>query len=138
MAGSFKDATENSVLDHIVSKTSYTMPTTCAVGLYTAAPTDSTTGTEVTNANAYARKDTAGTDWNAASGGSISNVNDLAFPQATGSWGTVVAFATSDNATYGGGSQIVWGDLTASKAIGNGDTAKFAGNAPGDLVITLD
>ena len=73
MAGSFKDATETAVLDHIVSKTSYTMPTTCAVGLYTAAPTDSTTGTEVTNANAYARKDTSGTDWNAAASGSISN-----------------------------------------------------------------
>jgi len=138
MAGSFKDATETAVLDHITGKTTYTLPTTVAVGLYTAAPTDSTAGTEVTNANAYARKDTSGTDWNAASAGSTSNVNDLAFPQATGSWGTVNSFATSDSATYGGGSQIVWGDLTASKAIGNGDTAKFAGGTPGDLVFTLD
>ena len=138
MAGSFSDYLEVELLDQIVGKTDWTMPT-AYVALYTVPPTDSTAGTEVTDANAYARVTTAGADWNAAAAGSISNNQDLTFPQCTTStWGTVDSFALLDSATHGAGNILVWGDLTASKAIGVGDTAKFAGGTPGDLVITLD
>ena len=137
MAGSFTDYLEVELLDQIVGKTDWTMPT-AYVALYTVAPTDSTAGTEVADAAAYARKSTAGSDWNAAASGSISNVNDITFVQATGSWGTVNSFALTDNAAHETGNQLVWGDLTTSKAINNGDTAKFAGGTPGALVITLD
>ena len=55
--GSFTDYLENKVLDHVVGKTSFTMPAVVAVALFTAAPSDAGGGTEVTNANNYARSD---------------------------------------------------------------------------------
>jgi hypothetical protein len=137
MAGSFSDYLETNLLDQIVGKTDYTMPT-AYVALYTATPSDAGGGTEVTDANNYSRVTTSGANWNAAATGSISNAQDLTFAQASGSWGTVTQFSLMDSGTHGAGNFLVWGDLTTGKAIGNGDTAKFAGGTPGDLVITLD
>lgn len=138
--GSFSNYLENELLDHVVGKGSYTMPT-AYVALCTADPTDAGTGaamSEVPNAGAYARVSTAGADWNLAAAGSISNVNDVTFPEASGSWGTVTHFAIVDSGTYGAGNMLAHGTLGASKAINSGDTAKFTGGSPGDIVITLD
>lgn len=129
--GSFSDYTENKVLDHVTGKTSFTKPTSY-VALFTAAPSDSGGGTEVSGGS-YARVTTAGADWNAASSGSASNANDLTFPTATGSWGTVTHFALFDALTTG--NMLAWGSLTTSKTVGSGDTAKFAA---GSLTLTLD
>ena len=136
MAGSKANYLELEILDHIFGKGSYTPPT-IYVALYTVAPTDSTSGTECTGGS-YARKSTAAGDWNTASTGGddkgiIDNANDITFVEATASWGTVVAFALMDAAS--GGNMLYWGDLTESKAIGSGDTAKFAA---GDLDIKED
>jgi len=137
---SFSDYLEVELLDQIVGKTDYTMPT-AYIALCTADPTDAGTGAdcnEVANANNYARVATDGDDWNAAASGSISNAEDITFPQASGSWGTVTHFAIIDSTTYGEGNLLASGALDSSKAIGNGDTPKFAGGTPGALVITLD
>lgn len=128
------DYLENKLLDHQLGKTSYTMPSVW-VGLYTAAPTDAGGGTEVTGGS-YARKATAGTDWNAASGGSSSNVNAVTFVTATGSWGTVTHFGLFDAASAG--NLLRWAILGTAKTISNGDTASFAGGSPGQLVCTED
>ena len=136
--GSFANYAEDKILDHIVGKTSFTMPTTVAVALCTADPTDAGTGAscnEVPDTNAYARKDTSGTDWAVSSGGATSNAGDLTFPEATGSWGTVTHFALIDNASHGSGNMLAHSVLGASKVIGSGDTPKFA---TGDLDLTLD
>lgn len=140
--GSFSDYLEAKLLDHVVGKTSFTMPSTVYVALYTTAPNDASTagtpspGVEVTGGS-YARKSTAGADWNAAASGSISNANTITFVTATGSWGTVLAFALVDSAS-GAGNILAWGTLGTSKTIGTGDTASFAGGTPGSLVLTLD
>jgi len=130
--GSFSDYTENKLLDHIVGKTSFTMPT-AYVGLSTADPTDDGSGLAEPSGNGYARVTTSGSDWNAASGGEIDNANAITFPEATGSWGTITHFALFDAATSG--NMLAHGSLETSKAIGDGDTAQFAA---GDLDITLD
>ena len=57
MAG-FSDFLETKVLDHVFGGTAYTAPTTLYVALYTAAPTDSGGGTEVSG-GAYARQTAA-------------------------------------------------------------------------------
>ena len=44
MAG-FSDYLETKVLDHVFGGTAYTAPSTLYISLYTAAPTDSTSGT---------------------------------------------------------------------------------------------
>lgn len=129
MAGSFSDYLENKVLDHVFKNTSYTSPTTVYVGLYTAAPTDSGGGTEVSG-NAYARK---AVTFSASSGGATSNSTTVTFDTPTPSgWGTVVAFGIFDALTTG--NLLAWGDLTASKTINSGDTVTFQS---GDLDLTL-
>lgn len=130
MAGSFSDYAENKVLDHIVGKTSFTMPSVY-VALFTAAPSDSGGGTECSGGS-YARKSTAGADWAAAASGATSNANAITFVTPTGSWGTVVAFGLFDASTSG--NLLAWADLTTNQAIGTGNTVSFAA---GDLDITL-
>ena len=130
--GSFADYWENEILDHIFGKGSYTPPT-IYVGLSTADPTDDGSGLAEPTGNAYARVSTLAADWNVASGGALDNANDITFSEATGSWGTITHFALFDAAT--GGNMLAHGALIASKAIGSGDTAKFAA---GDLDVSLD
>lgn len=129
MAGSFSNFLENEVLDHLFTAGAYSRPNTY-VALYTVAPTDAGGGTEVTGGS-YARVQV--TAWDAASGGATANTNAITFPTATASWGTVVAFGIHDAASAG--NLLAWGDLSASKAVGSGDTIEFAAGA---LDITLD
>ena len=135
--GSFSNYLEDKLLDQIVGKTDYTMPT-CYIALCTADPTDSGTGasmSECADSGNYARKSTAGADWNASSGGAIDNVNAITFNEASGSWGTVSDFAGVDASAHGTGNMLFYGALSVSKAITSGDTPQFAA---GDLDITLD
>lgn len=130
--GSFSNYAENKVLDHIVGKTSFAMPT-AYIALSTADPLDTGGGIAEPVGNNYARKSTAGADWAAALGGSISNANAITFNQASGSWGTISHFALFDASS--GGNMIAHGQLSQSKAVANGDTPSFAS---GQLTITLD
>jgi len=134
MAGSKSDYLENKLLDHVLGGADYTRPATVYVALYTVAPTDAGGGTEVSG-GAYARVAVTNnaTNFPAASGGAKSNGTEIIFPEATASWGTVVALAILDAAAAG--NFLYWADLTTSKAIASGDTAKFA---VGDLDITED
>jgi hypothetical protein len=125
------DYLENKLLDHMLGKTAYTMPTVY-VGLYTAAPTDAGGGTEVSGGN-YGRVTTSGATWNAASAGSSSNAAAVTFPTASASWGTVTHFGLFDATTAG--NMLRWGALTTSKTVGNGDTPSFG---IGTLVLTED
>ena len=130
--GSFSDYWEDRILDHIFGKGSYTPPT-IYVALSTADPTDDGSGLSEPSGNGYARRQTGASDWNAASGGALDNANEIAFNEATGSWGTVTHFALMDAAS--GGNMLAHGALSQSKTIGSGDTAKFAA---GDLDVSLD
>lgn len=116
------DYAENKVNELLVGKTAFTLPT-AYVALYTAAPSDSGGGTEVTGGS-YARKSTAGADWAASSGGSISNAAVITFVTATGSWGTVTHFGVHDASTAG--NLLWWGALSVSKVIASGDSASWA------------
>lgn len=135
MAGTVSDYAENKLLDHLTGKTSFTMPTV-SIGLWTATLSDTSTGATAgeVSGGSYARKTTAGSDWNAASSGSVTNANALAFPTATGSWGTITHFALLDSATAGAGNILLWADLTTSKTVSSGDTAQFNASA---LTLTM-
>ena len=135
--GSFSDYLEAKILDQIVGKTDFTMPT-AYVALCTADPTDAGTGadmSEVADANSYARVTTSGSDWDAAAAGATANAAELTFPEASGAWGTVTHFALVDASAHGTGNMLAYGTLDASKAVVNGDIVKFA---IGALDITLD
>lgn len=134
MAGSKSDYLENEILDHVLGGGDYTRPATVYVALFTVAPSDAGGGTEVTGGS-YARVAVTNnaTNFPAASGGAKSNGTEITFPEATADWGTVVAFAIFD--ANAAGNMLYWADLSASKTIQSGDTAKFA---VGDLDITED
>lgn len=131
MAGSFSDYLENKILDHVTGKTAYTSPT-AYLALFTAAPNDAGGGTEA-NYTSYARKQTAGSDWNAASGGSVSNAGTLSFPACTGGTNTATHAALFDASTNG--NMLAWGSLAASLSISTGITPSFLAS---QITMTLD
>lgn len=134
---SFSDYAENKVLDHVLGKTSFTMPTTVALALCTVVPTDASTGATITEANytGYARKVIAAADLNAASSGSSSNANAITFAACTGGSSTIIGWAIVDNSTTGAGNVLVWGTCTSTVI---STTQTPATIAVGGLVVTLD
>ena len=134
--GSFSNYAENKILDHAVGKTSWTMPAAMYLALCTVLPTDASIGADITEANytGYARKAVAAADFNAASGGSISNANAITFAACTAGSSTIVGWALVDSSS-GAGNIIAWGSMT-SKLIDTSNTPPTI-NA-GALVLTLD
>lgn len=129
--GSLSDYLEVELLDMIVGKTDYTMPTVY-VGLSTADPTDDASGLAEPVGNGYARVATTGATWEAASGGATQNAAAITFPTATGAWGTITHFALFDALTVG--NMLAHGELGASQAITTNQIPRFAAGA---LDITL-
>lgn len=132
--GSFTDYLENRVLDHIFGATASTAPATLYVGLSTTTITDAGGNITEPSGNGYARVAVTNnsTNFPAASGGAKANGTAITFPQASGSWGTVIDFFISDASSAG--NIYGYGTLTVSKAVTSGDTLSFA---IGDLDITL-
>jgi len=129
---SFGDYAENKILDHIVGKTSFTMPT-AYIALSTADPTDDGSGMAEPSGNGYARVATTGATWDAASSGATANAAIISFPTATGSWGTITHFAIFDASTSG--NMLAHGELDTPTAISTNQIARFA---IGAFDITLD
>lgn len=119
---------ENKLIDHVLRNTALTSPTTVYLALYTTDPTDADTGTEVAGAS-YARQ---AVTFGAGVDGATSNTLEIAFPQATESWGTITHVGVRDALTVG--NLLYHGILSAPKAVGINDTFKIA---IGDLDITL-
>lgn len=138
MAGSLSNFLENELLDHVFGAAAYSAPATVYAALYTAAPSDAGGGTEVSTGTwtNYARVAITNnaTNFPAASGGAKSNGTAIDYGTVAASGEvTVVAVGLLDASS--GGNLLAWADLAASKAVNNGDTAKFN---TGDLDITLD
>jgi hypothetical protein len=127
MAGNLSDYLENKLLDHFLGTTSYTMPTTVYIGLYTVAPTDAGGGTQVTGGS-YARQTAA---FGAASSGATSNSANIDFAGMPAA--TTVAIGVFDALTAG--NLLLWGTLTTNKTTDAGDTLRIA---TGDLDISID
>jgi hypothetical protein len=130
MAG-FSDYLEDKVLDHVFGGTAYTAPGTLYVGLYTAAPSDSGGGTEVSGGS-YARKSMPAMTVSGTSPTEATNGAAVEFITATGSWGTVTHVGVFDASSSG--NLLAWAALTASKTVSSGDVFRFDA---GDLDITL-
>lgn len=139
MAGSFSNFLELELLDHVFGNAAYTAPATLYVALYTAAPSDTGGGTEVSTSNwtNYARTAVTNnaTNFPAAASGLKSNGTAISWSAATIPSGTVVVTHAGILDASTAGNLLAWADLTASKTLSNGDTISFA---IGDLDITLD
>ncbi len=124
----FTDYLENKVLDYVFSGGSFSQPGTKYLALYTVAPTDSSTGTEVTGGG-YARQTVTLT----TSGSDTTNSGAVEYPTATAGYGTVVAVAILDASS--GGNMLAYASLTSSKTIATGDVFRIPA---GDLDISLN
>ena len=99
------------------------------IGLLTAAPSDSSGGTEVsTSGTAYARVQVGSSGQGSFSGtaGSIANDTEFRWADATAAYGVVTHVGLYDAAT--GGNLLVYGALQASVDIDVGDIFKIPAN----------
>jgi hypothetical protein len=138
------DYLENALVDHIFRNTAYTAGTARHIALFTAAPSDSGGGTEVSGGS-YARVSLAAstTNWrntqnsgsgaSTGTGGQTANNAVVTFPAPTANWGSVTHVGIFDAAS--GGNLLVHGALGTPKTVNNGDAAPSF--AAGDLTFTL-
>lgn len=134
------DYLENKIVDWLLRGQAFTPPATVYVALLTAAPSDTGGGTEVSGGS-YARvavtsslanwagtQSAGSTTASSGTGGTTSNNAAVTFPTPSASWGVVTHAALYDASSSG--NLLVWGALTASKTINNGDPApSFAAGA---------
>lgn len=128
---SFTNYTENLVLNWLLTTNSATRPTAWFVGLFTAAPSDTGGGTEVSG-NGYARKAT-GTITVSGTATTATNAAAIEFdPASGGNWGSLTHAAIFDAST--GGNMIAWAQLTTARTINDGDVFRIPA---GSLTVTL-
>ena len=128
---SFSNYTENLLLNWLLTTNSATRPTAWYVGLFTAAPSDTGGGTEVTG-NGYARVAT-GTISISGTSTTATNAAAIEFAAASGgNWGTITHAAIFDSST--GGNMLAWAPLTTSRTINSGDVFRIPASS---LTVTL-
>ena len=129
---SFTDYTENLVLTWLLTNGSATRPTAWFVGLFTAAPSDTGGGTEVTG-NGYARVATGTISVSGTTPTNATNAAAIEFAAASGgNWGSIGWAAIFDANT--GGNMIAWAALSTARTINDGDVLRIPA---GDLDVTL-
>ena len=125
------DNAEVLLLDWLMTNGSATRPTAWYVALYTAAPSDSGGGTEVSTGG-YARQSVT---FAAASspGGTTSNSTTVSFTASGANYGTVTHIGIH-SASSGSGNLLWHGAMTASRVVNDGDTLEFS---VGNIDLTI-
>lgn len=121
------DDLENALLDHVLTNTPYTSPTTVYLALFSTATADDGTGTEAAGGS-YARQAVA---FDAAANGLSANSGAITFTaMPAGTWTHAAIFDD-----LSAGTMLFHAALTSSQTTGPGDAVNFN---PGDIVVTLD
>lgn len=137
---------ENKLIDFLLRGASFSAPSSLYIALCTAAPTDASTGstiTEVSGGN-YARQSFASntTNWsttdgnnNATSAGTNgTSTNSVVISWSGATWtGTVTHIAVCDSLT--GGNVLFYSSISPSVSVLSGDSISFA---VGSLTIQID
>lgn len=143
MANAFGDYMEDQILNWFKGTSIVASPATLYVGLFTTLPADTGSGGTPANGTeasgtSYARVAvTSASGWSAISTVNttqrhITNAGTITFPQAGGSWGTIIGYGIWDASTAG--NLICYGSVT-SQAITTGMTPSFAA---GQIDIAVD
>jgi hypothetical protein len=136
MSDNFTDYAENNIINHFLMNQTKTPATQLYIALFTgSAGLETNLPTEEVSGGAYAR---VLATFTTATAGTSENGADVTFATATDTWGTISHVAIVDhvsNVTWGTNvNAIMWGTLTATKAVGTGDIFKIPA---GDLDITV-
>jgi hypothetical protein len=122
---------EKLILDWLMTNGSATRPTSWYVALYTAAPSDSGGGTEVSSGGYTRQSITFGAA--ATPGGTTSNTDVVNFTASGASFGIVTHLGIFDAAS---GGNLLWhGQLSVAIEVLDGDALEFG---IGNLILTLD
>lgn len=116
------DYLEGQIRAHIFRTATFSKPTGLTIHLYTAAPGETGGGTEVTGGSYAAQSlNPLDANWTAASGtdGLTDNASAITYPAPTANWGTVTHVAIKDQSA----NFLLYGALTTSKTVNNGDAA---------------
>ncbi|HLO63167.1 MAG TPA: hypothetical protein VK165_09415 [Azonexus sp.] len=138
-AGALTDYAENKIVDALFRGQSLGAPATWYFALYTACPTESSAGTEVSGGN-YARvavaaslanfagtQSAGSTTASSGTGGTTSNNATITFPTASGPWGTINCWGMTDASTAG--NIWVYTTVTIPPTITSGATPSFSAGA---------
>jgi len=125
---SFSDYLETEVLEFAFTTSGGTRPTAWYLALFTAAPSDSGGGTEVSGGG-YARQSVTFT----VSGNTATNSAEIEFPVATANYGSVTHVGVFDASSAG--NLLAHAALTSSKTIETGDAFRVQAS---ELDITLN
>jgi hypothetical protein len=96
--------------------------------LYSVAPTESTSGTELSGSN-YSRQQVTFT----VSGGTATSNVAVTFGAASATWSTAVAWAICDASSSG--NILYYSTLSPTQTVLNGDSLTFAS---GDITVSMD
>ena len=131
----FSNDVENALLDFVTGGSAPSYPDPTYLALTVAAVADSDDGTTIIEPSytGYARLAVAASDWNAAAGGSKSNLTELVFPDCTAGSSTIVGWALLDADTAG---NVIISGSCASTLISTTQTPPTV--APGALSLALD
>lgn len=134
--GSKSDYLENKLLDHTLRNTLFTQPAVVWSALFTVIPSDTTGGTEVTNASSgYTRVTTTFVTAGLTTTGRTSNDSAVSFVTVAGGVTlTVVGWAIMDTSTVAAGNVLYWATVT-STVLEVGDQATFPA---ANIVVTED
>lgn len=125
MSGVF-DEGRNFVLDVLFGGTQ-SLPATYYVALLTAEPTETTTGSTLTepSGGAYARASIPNNSgsWNAAESGLKTSAVAITYATPTADWGVINYYAITT--ALSGGKAIFWGELTVARSVTSGTPPVF-------------
>lgn len=116
------DFMEADIRKHYFRTGASSKPTALTIHLYTAAPGETGGGTEVSGGSYAAQSlNPLDANWTAASAtdGLTDNASAITYPSPTANWGVVTHVAIKDQAA----NFLLYGALTASKTVNNGDVA---------------
>lgn len=135
--GALTNYAVHGLLDRMFRNQAFTVSGNFA-SLHTATSSDGTPGTEVSGTG-YAREEIneaggASPSWTTASGGAVSNEEDVSFGAPGGSWGTVVSMGIYDASSSG--NQLWYGNDVVDQAIGTESTDVLFPAGDIDLAIT--
>jgi len=116
---SASDNFENKILNAGFGSGTLTKPANVYVALYSTAPTDSTSGTELTG-NGYARQVVS---FGSAANGIVSSSGNVTFSATGNAWSTAVAVALTDASSSG--NIMVYNALVPGRTLQAGDTLTF-------------
>jgi hypothetical protein len=131
------DAAEVLALNFLLNTQTATRPTTWYVALHTGDPGEAGTANEVANLYSYARTAiTFGAAQQPSTGFTYcTNSGTVTFPTASGgAFGTVSHISIVTSGTYGSGTVLFKGALTANKTVSDGDTFQIQAQ---NLTISL-